>query len=173
MTAEISRDGAVVANTKLQNYWENAQAKAPTLFLPIRLDPGETWSCGAIFFSIFDRRTEKEYRELERALKADVMQKLEDGAGPRLVAGDDALVSPLTAMFRRLFIWEPGEYQVKLSVTTDQKAVALEQTYRFALFESDSQEFYAQVERFKFGEGIWYTPDISQRDLSINVPWTK
>lgn len=133
----LSRDGVPLATLTAQNYFESPSSQASVLFVPFSLKPGESWAHGTNFLNLFDRATEKLYRESESALGADIRRKLRarPAEDSRPVVAEPELVAPFLAMFERLFIWQPGEYVAELKVVAEPGSASFGRSYRFTLYE--------------------------------------
>lgn len=68
MRLYVSRDDKPLGMLPAQNYFETPSSQSSVLFLPFSVKPGETWAHGTNFLQLFDRATEKLYRESESAL---------------------------------------------------------------------------------------------------------
>ncbi|MEN3785461.1 hypothetical protein ABDZ30_04740 [Aeromonas veronii] len=169
---EIVRDGKPLLTLPAQNYFENTASQAAILFVPFFLRPGDSWSHPVIFLNLFDRTDEKFYRESESALKKDIQKKLNTRSKEEneLVIAEPELVEPFTKMFNKLFIWNPGEYVIKLSVFARPGNIIFSEKYRFTLFESDAEELKSQSEDYKTGGGISYNLD---SHIGVFIPISK
>ena len=129
----LSRDGKSLGSLPAQNYFETASSQSTVLFVPFSLKPGETWAHGTNFLNLFDRATEKLYRESVSVLGADIQRKLD--ARPendkQAVIAEPNLVEPFMTLFNRLFAWLPGEYVVELSVVAEPGSASFSRKYRF------------------------------------------
>lgn len=166
---DVERDGKPLGRFPAQNFFESPSSQTPALFIPFSLRPGEDWSHGASFLNFFDRQTEKTYRASLSALNADIGKKLQarpsdDG---KAVNAEEALVAPFLALFDKLFVWEPGEYVVALTVDAEPGSASYLRKYRFTLYESDTVELRAHANDYKFGGGISYN---LQQHAGVFVP---
>lgn len=153
----IRRDGKDIAVLPAQNYLQDPNSERTVLFTRFSLKPREEWAYIVNFLNYFSRTDEKKYRAAELALKNDIMSKRQLAENKdTLVEADHAYVEPLIAMFNDKFIWQPGEYQIRIAVDAVPRRAGLEKTYRFTLFESDSAEFTAAKDDFRTGDGIYW-----------------
>lgn len=154
----IARDNTPLLALPAQNYFEAPSSQSSALFVPFSLKPGDTWAHGTNFLNLFDRATEKLYREAESALRADIQKKLK--AKPQqdneMVVAEPELVAPFIKMFNDLFIWKPGEYVAELIVDANPGSASFSRKYRFTLYESDSAELTTHTDDYKFGGGVSY-----------------
>lgn len=165
----VTRDNVPLGSFPAQNYFENPSSQSSVLFVPFALKPGETWAHVTNFLNLFDRATEKLYRESESALSADIRAKLKarpQGDDTPVVA-EQGLVNPFMILFERLFVWHPGEYGVELIVDAEPGAASFKTKYRFTLYESDSIVLRSHTDDFKFGGGLSYNVD---RHIGVLVP---
>jgi hypothetical protein len=91
------------------------------------------------------------YREKKAALTEEPKNSIEIEA---------TFVQLFHDFFNRHFIWNSGEYQLAINVTTDQEKANISKTYRFTVFESHTDQLKAITEHFKYGGGIWWDPNI-------------
>jgi hypothetical protein len=156
-TLTLKRDGKVLAELPAQTYFQNPSDTQSVLFTSFSLKPKEDWAHVVTFLIPFSRAGDKQFRAAELVLKKDINEK---GKLPenkeRLVEADQKSVQPFTAMFERMFIWQPGEYEVSVTVNSIPKAATPGRSYRFTLFESDSAELAGVKDAFRFGDGIYW-----------------
>ena len=157
----LTRDNVELVTISAQNYFENPSSQSPVLFVPFSLKPGDTWAHGTNFLNLFDRATEKLYRESESALSADIRKKFK--ARPKedqeMVVAEPELVAPFMKLFEQLFIWQSGEYVAELIVEAEPGSASFSRKYRFTLYESDSAELTKHTEDYKFGGGVSFDID--------------
>lgn len=120
------------------------------------------------FFAHFSREEEKQYRQLESAIRSDILaQKVTLANKDKLCEANPQSVMPLMDFFKRQFRWEPGEYDVELRVMTDLHEANISQRYRFSLFESESKELRDYADIYRYGAGVYY---VSPSQPGIIVP---
>lgn len=165
----VHRDGNFLTQLAGRSFFETPSSQAAVLFVPFSLKPGETWSHSVSFFSELDRQAEKRYRENVSLLRGDINRLLANQTSPAkgLVEAAPELVAPFSAMFERLFIWEPGEYVVKLEVNAEPGSASFIKEYRFTLFESDTKDLKHDVDSYKTGAGIYFR---AESLAHVNVP---
>ena len=165
----VTRDNVALATFPAQNYYESPSSQSSVLFVPFSLKPGETWAHGTTFLNFFDRAAEKFYRERESALRVDLQRKLEarPAEDKRVVTAEPELVTPFIDMFNRMFVWNPGEYIIELSVDAEPGSASFSKKYRFTLYESDALELRSHTDDYKFGGGLSYNVD---RHVGVFVP---
>lgn len=169
---DVWRDGTPLGAFPAQNYYETPVAQGTTLFTPFALAPDELWAHGTNFLRWFDRNAEKEFRAAESALKADIQARLRarSESDSRPVAADDTLVQPFFRMFQRFYVWEPGEYVMRVTVSVANREKPFSRSFRFALFESDASDLKSHLDDYKFGGGIAYNVD---RHVGVAVPLSR
>lgn len=160
ISLRFSRTGSSSFELPAQNFLRKPESQDAVMLTPFRLAPGEEWAHIVNFFGLFSRDDEKNYRQLESAIRSDIHAQKEDPANrDRMCEADPALVAPLAQLFERQFRWNPGEYDVELVVSTDIPSADLSMRYRFSLFESESQELKAYADQYKHGAGLyWQSP---------------
>ncbi|RII29951.1 MAG: hypothetical protein CXR30_09135 [Geobacter sp.] len=157
----IYRDSKPIVTLPAQNYFDKPTDTTSVLLVPLQLKPDEYWSHSVNFLNFFDRSTEKKYRASETALGNDIQEKLKARAieDKNPVKADPMFTEPFILLFQQLFIWEPGEYVVELTVDTVPVSATYSKKYRFTLYESDTAELRKQVEDYPYGAGIHYHVD--------------
>lgn len=172
MSICVTRDGTPLGTFPAQNHFETPSSQALVLFVPFSLKPGDTWAHGTNFLQLFDRATEKIYRESESALLADIRRKI--AARPESdkqdVIAEPNLVKPFFDLFDHFFIWLPGEYIIKLTVETSPGSASFGRKYRFTLYESDYAELQSYKDDYPLGGGLSYNVD---RHMRVFVPITQ
>jgi len=166
---DLSRDGKPLLTLPVQNYFENPSSTSPVLFVPFTLKPEDSWGHVVNFLNLFDRGTEKSFRESESKLSADIRKKLKErpAGNEELVLAEPELVNPFINFFDKFFIWDTGEYVAQLIIETDHQKVSFSRQYRFMLYESDTRELREQTDDYKFGGGISYNVD---NHIGVFVP---
>lgn len=157
----LSRDGSPLGTLDAQNYFEAATSQSAVLFVPFTLKPGDSWGHVTNFLNLFDRATEKLYRESKSALATDIRRKIRARAegDEHPVIAEAELVAPFLALFDLLFVWLPGEYVAELPMVAEPGSASFSRKYRFTLYESDSAELRSHSEDYKFGAGLSYHVD--------------
>ncbi|WP_092825108.1 hypothetical protein [Vreelandella subterranea] len=151
----FTRNNTHVFTLPVQNYLQKPTDKDSVLFTPFFLRPDEDWSHIANFLNFFDRDDEKRYRDMESELRQDIMEKRRRNPDA-LAEADDVNVHPIKEFFNEKFSWSPGEY--KMTVAIDGDKVTIEKSYRFTIFESESDELKAHVDDYKFGARVYWEP---------------
>ncbi|MBO1012039.1 hypothetical protein IPU70_00665 [Achromobacter sp. SD115] len=169
MRLSVSRDDNHLCKLPAQNYFETPSSQSSVLFVPFSLKPGENWSHGTNFLQLFDRATEKLYRESESALGLDIRRKLDSRPefDKNPVVAEPPLVKPFIELFERLFVWLPGEYVVELVVDTEPGSASFTKKYRFTLYESDSAELRSHIDDYPIGGGLSFNVE---RHVGVFVP---
>lgn len=169
LSLSVSRDGHPAVNLLGQGYFETPSALSSVLFVPFTLKPGETWAHSVTFLNTFERQVEKIFRERLSTLDGDIRRKLRDRPeGSReVVVAEPENVSPFADLFRRLFIWHPGEYIAQLSVMAEPGSASFSKRYRFTLYESDTEDLRSYLDDYKFGAGLTYRVD---HHAGVNIP---
>ena len=172
LSLEVSRDGRPLAILPAQNYFETPSSQSSVLFVPFALKPGETWAHNVVFLNLFDRLTEKQFRENLSILSFDIRKKLSarSGSDHNAVIADRVFVQPFFDMFEKLFVWLPGEYVFELTVNAEPGSASYSKKYRFTLFESDTSDLRKHREDYQFGGGLAY--DI-EKHVGVYIPLTE
>jgi hypothetical protein len=157
ITLALRRDDVDVGGFPAHSYYETMTSKENTLFVAFTVKPGDTWAHTINFLRIFDRTTEKWYRQSESKLRADIQEKIaaRDESQPKIdIEAEPELVRPFLTYFDKNFAWLPGEYFVNLTIATDYSSTAVTKKFRFTLYESDSDDLRGLAEDYKYGAGI-------------------
>ncbi|WP_199611593.1 hypothetical protein [Flocculibacter collagenilyticus] len=158
ISIDIERDGKFLDTLIAQNYLPDALNNQSVLFTNFSLSPNDEWSNRVNLLNYFDREEEKSFKASEKALREEIIrlrEPLKDGDKTN-VKVTDQFVEPFTQMFKNKFIWKPGDYQFHINVKTlDQKA-DIKKSFRFILFESQSEDLESYVKDFNIGAGISY-----------------
>lgn len=157
LAIRIERDGQEVADLPAQTYLSEPSDQNAVLLTRFQLKPNEDWVHIVNFLKFFSREEERRYRAAELEMKEDVAKKKsKDEDFGTLIEVENELVEPFVAMFEEKFRWQPGEYSMRLSVTTlDGKADFIKK-YRFTLFEADSASLGNIKDDYKYGDGIFW-----------------
>ena len=169
-TTQLSliRDGIPVRTLPALTYFEAPTSQSSIIFVPFSLKPDEAWAHVTNFVLLFDRATEKNYKESEKALSFDIKSKILVRAidDKLAVIAEPHLVKPFFDIFERLFIWEEGEYIIELKVDVEPGSASFTKKYRFTLHESDSRELRSHKDDYPFGAGLSFN---AERDTEILV----
>ncbi|HEY3399631.1 MAG TPA: hypothetical protein VGK03_03280 [Geothrix sp.] len=142
-----------------QNFFHLPTDKESRLLTPFKLKSGEDWGHIVTFFNHFSRIEDKEYRQIESNLRADINDKRAFLTNKEIdVAADQGNVDPIIALFEKKFRWQPGEYELELQIEAEPSPSVPSSKFRFTLFESDSQELRDIQKGYRFGAGVYYEP---------------
>jgi hypothetical protein len=159
-TIVLRREGKDIAILTTLGYLRNPNdATSNVLFTPFSLKPKDEWSYSVQFYRAISREDEKKFRIAQTDLRENILKKraaLESKDKDKVVEADPEFVTPLLDIVRAFFIWEPGEYEMKLSIDTVPERARVQKTFRFTLFESDSFELKKIPEDYKSGDGIYW-----------------
>jgi len=152
----LERDGTSIDALPAQNYVPDPKTNHNVLLTPYTLKPEGEWSNLVNFLKFYNRDEEKEYRNSEKTLKDDLREQYKTLEKSSVAKVRDELVEPFSKMFQSKFIWHPGEYKMSLSVETENAVADIRKTFRFTLFESQSEEMASYVDDFNTGAGIYW-----------------
>ena len=171
ITAIMKREGGHPFSISAQGFFQLPTDKDSILLTPFKIAPDQDWGHIVNFFNPFSRVEDKEYRQLESNLRADIVNKRTTLTNKDVdVPADQKFVDPILAFFNRKFIWEPGEYEMELQIEAEPKSANLSTKFRFTLFESESQELRDIQNGYQFGAGVFYEPP---RITSLFIPLAK
>lgn len=165
----VHRDGTTVAELGAQSFFETMTSQSQVLFVPFSLKVGDDWEHNTSFYKQFDGVTERLHRANASLVSEDITRKLKDrpDGNKEPVTVEEKLVAPFRALFDRLFVWQPGEYVVNLLVLPTSSSNSFRRSYRFTLYESDTEVLKKQTDEYKFGGGISY---IASGHVGVFVP---
>lgn len=167
ISLEFARNGTHVFTLPAQTYLQDQTDKDAVLFTPFVLRAEEDWSHIVNFLNFFGREDEKRYRDIESALRQDIVDK-KNRQPDMLVEADEKNVKPLKEFFEEKFSWHAGEYQLTVVVKGD-KAES-RQTYRFTVFESESDELRKHIDEYKYGARVYWEPsEGAMAGISVQV----
>jgi hypothetical protein len=155
ITVNAFRNGKKIADLPAQSYLQNPSDTNAVLFTSFSLKPKEEWGHIVNCLNYFSRDDEKKYRSAEANLRHDIIEKRKLPENKdELVEATDELVAPFTTIFNEKFVWNPGEYEISISVLTSHARTSITKRYRYTLFESDSAELSKIIDDYKYGDGI-------------------
>ncbi|CAN7578661.1 hypothetical protein [Paraburkholderia hospita] len=137
-----------------RGYFEKLSDQQVTLLTPFRLKPGEEWGHAVNFIVIAPREARQAFSAAAKTIKDDITTKR--AASNQLEEADPAFVQPLLALFDANFFWRTGEYEVTLNIETDTPKADLHRSFRFTLFESESEQLRSHRDELKFGNGVYF-----------------
>ncbi len=154
LSLRFFRDGNMLFKLPAQNYIpQSATPSMPLIFTPFTLRPGEEWANQVNFLNFFDRAEDRRYRAMESAIRTNIHSKA-PAAPEALVEADLQYVEPLMEFFEGKFDWLEGEYRIELSVNADK--TSCEKSYRFTIFESQSEDLRGLADHYKYGSGVYW-----------------
>ncbi|MGF6410987.1 hypothetical protein [Paraburkholderia sp. MM5482-R1] len=140
-----------------RGYFEKLSDPRATLLTPFRLKAGEEWSHGVTLSLTATREARQTYSAAAKALKDDITAKRATlQTNHPDVEADQRVVQPLFALFDASFFWRAGEYEITLRIATNTPTADIARTFRFTLFESESDQLRAHREQLKFGNGVYF-----------------
>jgi hypothetical protein len=138
----------------VRGYFEKMTDQQATLLTPFRLKPSEEWSHAVNFILMATREARQTFSAAAKAIKDDIVAKR--ATSDQLVEADPTAVQPLLTLFDASFFWRAGEYEVTLNVETNTPKANLSRSFRFTLFESESDQLRAHRDELKFGNGVFF-----------------
>jgi hypothetical protein len=154
---QFLREGAQVAAIHAAQYFVAPTDQKAVLLVPFSVEPSEEWGHVVLFQQNLTRQEDRRLGAMRWALRADISAKVEQQRRlppeERLLAvADDHNVMPLVQLFHNTFPWQPGEYEMRLTISTSGGSDVVKQ-FRLTLFESDTQELTSYVDDYKYGFG--------------------
>lgn len=156
----LSRHDKPVANVEAQNYVRNEAEPANTVWLlPFTLAAGDEWAHRVNAAESLVAKEDRALGKLRDALKADIGTKVRawrkaHGEEPtHFLEADPDVIGPVMELYARKFVLEAGEYVITVAVHTDRAASDVARTYRFTLYDADSEELRSYADDYKYGFG--------------------
>ncbi|VEB39313.1 Uncharacterised protein [Legionella sainthelensi] len=171
ITASIKKDGNLISTFPVQNYLQNQNDQSTLLFTPFSLHPSEEWAHIINLFNFFSREDENEYRALEANMIANFREKknTSNPSSQALIEVDNNLVQPFQNFFNKHFIWNAGEYQLTVKITTDNNKANISKNYRLTIFESHSAQLKEITDNYKYGDGIWWNSNFPPKSIILDI----
>lgn len=137
-----------------RGYFEKLSDQQATLLTHVRMRPGEEWGHVVNFNVIATRESRRAFSAVAKPIKDDITKKR--ASSDQMAEADPALVEAVVKLFDANFFWRAGEYEVALKIETDTPKANLTRSFRFTLFESESDQLRAHREELKFGNGVYF-----------------
>lgn len=170
ISARIERDGISIVILPAQSYEDNPNDINVIPLTSVTLKPKEEWGHIIHFLNFFNRSEEKDYKEAEGLLKDDIYKKRAAESNWKvLVKAEPKFVEPLLNMFEKMFIWEPGEYKLTLTISAEPFKKEIQKRYRFTFFESDSKELRKYTEDYDTGTGVHHESFDRHPGISVQI----
>jgi hypothetical protein len=167
MNVSLLRDGKELPTLPAYTYLQNQNDQNQLLFTAFSLEPSQEWAHSTIFLELFDREEEKVVEKLKKDMLADYRKQDE------LIKGEEKdekklkertyaiehpkeLIDRAFSFFNSKFIWESGEYQMKVNVLTFDDKTNVSKKYRFTIYESQTEQQKELTKDYKFGCDIWW-----------------
>jgi len=171
ISLEFVRDGGMRFEIPAINYLTTPSDNSPTLLTAFTIQPQSDWGHLVNFIGALTREQEREYKQLEGPLRAELirLRALPENTD-RLVTVDPQFYQQFLPIFNARFVWLPGEYQVRLKVNAYPESASKEATFRVTIFESDSAELRGYTNDYNSGAGIsWHSKTHVGVLLNVNA----
>ncbi len=160
LNVSIKQGSRSIGSISGKNYIKIPEKSGQVLLTKFKLKSGDEWAHLTNFYNDFSQHDEKTFKSLTKRIRDDISHKLEkrpkDATG--LVQISDSLLTEVRSFSNSHNVWETGEYRLDLNVLCSDSKYNISKSFRFTLYESDSDELKEQIDRYKYGEGICYTP---------------
>jgi hypothetical protein len=152
---------------KAQNFIKNNESIGQVLLTKFRVNAGEEWAHLTNFFNDFTKAEEKESKLFIKKARDDLKKKLKVKTQDQdMVEISKSLVTGIKSFFDNKFIWEAGEYVIKISILCSDESQNICKSLRLTLFDSDSEELREYTQNYKYGESVVYP---SKLDTGITI----
>jgi hypothetical protein len=157
ITMTVLREGTVVATLPAQLYSPETEPTKQILFAGFKIKPNEDRTHNFNFVMDLQRNQDRELQDKTLALMNDVVSKrAKEPNKDNTVEADLVNVQALHEIMNRAFIWIAGEYVMNIRIESKDAKLYVERTFRFTLYESDSNQLRDFESRYKYGEGIYF-----------------
>lgn len=167
IVVSLKRDEKDLATLPAQNYLQKTNDTSNLLFTTFSLTPNKEWAHITNFLNFFDRVEGKKYQDIEGEMLTDYRNKareLEEEKG-HMLEHPKELIDKAFDFFNLKFIWESGEYLMKIDVFTTNSVANISKKFRFTIFETHTEQQKEITEQYKYGGGIWWDP----KDVNTTV----
>ncbi|MBA6263907.1 hypothetical protein [Colwellia sp. Bg11-12] len=158
ISIDIERDGKFLDTLTAQDYLPDPLNNQSVLLTNFSLSPNDEWSNRVNLLNYFNREEERSFKSSEKALREEIIrlrEPLNEGDKTN-VKVTDQFIEPFIQMFKNKFIWKPGDYQFQINIKTLDQEADIKKSFRFILFESQSEDLESYVKDFNIGAGISY-----------------
>ena len=160
LDVSLIKDNKPIVSLLGQNYIKSPEKNGQVLLTKFKLKSGDEWSHLTNFYSELSKNDEKKHKSLIKRVRDDISKKIEERTNDTkgLVEVSESLLGEMRSFSLSHSIWETGEYKLELNIRCIESRYDTSKLFRFTLYESDIDELKDQIERYKYGEGICYTP---------------
>ncbi|ACH64234.1 conserved hypothetical protein [Aliivibrio fischeri MJ11] len=156
----LMQGNKLIEDIQAKNYIKTPEKNGQVLLTKFKLKPDEEWGHLTSFYNDFSQVDERLCKSITKRVRDEISEKIEqrpkDSTG--LVEISDIFKKEIDDFFTAHDIWTTGEYKFNLTIQCADSRDNISKSFRFTLYESDSDELKEQAERYKYGEGICYTP---------------
>lgn len=156
IVAEIHRDNNLICALPAQTFMSDPLDKQTMILTSFNLSPDEESSFVANFLNYFSRDEEKIYKAAEKKLKDKISEIRKSLKEDEIAKVDESYCLPFEDLFKKKFIWKAGEYRLSIWVKTETPTADLCKSFRFTLFESQSDELSSYMNDINTGAGIYW-----------------
>lgn len=156
----LKKDGKSF-NIPMRNFFRTPDAKFPSLYSSITLNPGDEVNHTFCFFHKLPRSEEKAIREIISQANHELSQPIEGSSGdsfkfiqPRKLS--EEIINKIDAIFKTNFLLTCGEYEIGVYAQDENGNNIASRTSRFTIFESDERDLRSITERYPSGDGVTY-----------------
>lgn len=160
LDVSLKQGSRKIGNISGKNYIKTPEKSGQVLLTKFKLKSGDEWAHLTNFYNDFSQFDERKCKSFTKRIRDDISNKLEKRSkeATRLVEISDSLFTEVRSFSNSHNVWETGEYHLELNVLCSDSKYNISKSFRFTLYESDSEELEEQIDRYKYGEGICYTP---------------
>lgn len=167
----VTRKNAAAFLLKGRGYQINPTDQQFVMLVPFEIEPNATWSHTINFMEIWNRDTQKEYKNIYTKIRESINEKNKLQSGTFLLQQecDSVAYNNICMFFERNFKWLDGEYEAEVVVNSKNGDVIAKDTFAFTLFESESDELKSWVADYKFGNGVYLPNSQNQVGVWVNL----
>lgn len=158
LSLQFKRDNEDEFELPGRGYYQSLADQNAVILTSFTLPSMGEWKHVINFFAPLSSADERKLNEVKSAIRNSIMSKKILPENEKvLVEAAPEVVAPAYELFRRQFKWEPGEYEVTLSIKTEPKSACIQRKFRMTIFESDTTQLKDYAERYKYGAGVFYS----------------
>lgn len=170
LSIRVRRNNKELATIPAKAYFDDLSTTTPLIFAPFSLKPEESWARRVNFYNDFERNADIQFRKNSSLLQEEISKLLAQRPEKEkeAVRADEKFTAPFLELFKKLFIWEPGEYLIEIIPEVTPTISQRNEILRFTIYESDSETLRQDVNDYPTGAGIHY--DIAKHaGLSVEL----
>ncbi|WP_145521964.1 hypothetical protein [Yersinia ruckeri] len=175
ISMQVTRLGTTNKTLPAFTIFEKPDSHIQTVFAPFTIKPESNWAKNVTFYAPFEGSVEQKLKSMQYKIrnsinnKRNAIQHLGADQPQPIVTADETYVQEAIAFYNANKFWEPGDYSINLSITTDSPKTSIQQRYIFLLTLPEINELDSAAERYKFGSTLTYADNTAWVYPSLRV----